>query len=85
MITYWLRVHCQWLLVTTSLAVWAATPHAAWDVACNAVAWLGAPAPTVAFVPREVEGFAGTPQSIPEPGTLALLAAGAMVLVAFRQ
>ena len=82
MITYWLRVHCHWIMVTTSVAVWAATPHAAYDVACNAAGWF-APSPVEAFVPQEVE-VPAAPIPVPEPGTFAILAAGVVLLAGLR-
>ena len=34
--TYWVLAHCHWLRVTTSLARWAAIPHAGLHTACVA-------------------------------------------------
>ena len=68
--TYWIRQHCHWLLVTTSLAVWAATPHAVVDVACSA--WRALPEERA--VPSVIAP--GAPIEVPEPGTLGLLALG---------
>ena len=79
MITYWLRVRCHWLLVTTSLAVWAATPHAVVDMACSA--WRALPAERV--VPSVVAP--GAPIEVPEPAGWAVLVVGAVGLAGIRR
>lgn len=82
-IRYYIRINCHWLLVTTSVAVWAATPHAAYDVACSAAGWLAPPVAPVAFVPHEIPAHEA-PVPVPEPATLAILAAGVAWLAARR-
>ena len=77
--TYWLRVHCRWVLVTTTFAVWAGTPRWIADVACSAWGWL----PVEVAVPSAV---AASPAAIaiPEPWSIALLAAGCALLGGLR-
>jgi hypothetical protein len=50
MITYYIRVGCQWVKVTTSRAVWAKLPHVVGNIGCKAsplalAALLGTPLP----------------------------------------
>ncbi len=50
MITYFIRVGCQWVKVTTSRAIWARLPHVVGQIGCKATplalaALLGTPAP----------------------------------------
>ena len=77
--TYWIRQHCHWLLVTTSLAVWAATPHAVVDVACSA--WRALPEERA--VPSVIAP--GAPIEVPEPARWAVLAAGVLGLAGVRR
>ncbi len=101
MITYWLRVHCRWVLVTTTRAVWAATPRwtgrEACRVAAGALAGLGmAAAPLVlprllapAVGPFETLGgltpVGGTALPVPEPATWTLVLVAVIGLVRLRR
>lgn len=55
-ITYWIRIHCKWSKVTTSITEWAKLPHVVGSFACKAVplVLIGLLPPT-SFVPNKPE------------------------------
>jgi len=58
MITYWELIHCHWVKVTTTIAVWAKLPHViSWALWCGTVVAVVAPPLPNTHVP------------IPSPGT----------------
>jgi hypothetical protein len=71
MITYWRWIHCHWVKVTTTRAVWAGLRHIVGPMlACSVVA--SAPLPAYPYLPFEApQAQAPAPEAIwyPYPGT----------------
>jgi hypothetical protein len=102
MITYFIRLHCAWLRVTTSRAAWLAVPRAVVLAGCR-VAPLGvvaalsnghqvltspdpSPAPDASFqIPPTWVDPVPAPVAMPEPSSLAVLAAGVVGVILLRR
>lgn len=72
MITYWQWIHCHWVKVTTTRAIWAGLRHIVGPmVACGSVAASG-PLPAYPYLPfqaLQVEAPASEAIWYPYPGT----------------
>ena len=91
MITYWIRIGCEWRRVTTSLKAWSALPHVVGvGIGCTVVgagAWLVQALPGILSAPQgDVDAvLLPTPVLVPEPSTWALLGLGVVVCWAIRR